>query len=48
MSVCAAAITDSRRQEIEAGIEAEIDDAFTFAETTPFPDVGELTTNVYA
>lgn len=46
--VCAAAIPESRRQEIEAGIEAEIDDAFAFAESSPFPDVSELTTDVFA
>lgn len=42
------AISPSRRKEIESAIEAEIEDAFTFAQTTPFPDVRELMTDVYA
>ncbi len=48
LKVTAAAVSDARRQEIEAAIEAEIKDAFDFAETAPFPAVSELLTDVYA
>lgn len=37
----------ARRRQIEAEVEAEIRDAFEFAETSPFPPVEELLTDVY-
>ena len=40
-------ITDLRRAAIEAEIEAEIKDAFDFAERSPFPDTAELYTDVF-
>lgn len=36
-----------RRQQIEMEVEAEIQDAFAFAEESPFPDPYELYTDVY-
>ncbi len=36
-----------RRQQIEAEVEAEIKEAFAFAETSPFPDPSELYTDVF-
>jgi TPP-dependent pyruvate/acetoin dehydrogenase alpha subunit len=47
MKVVGAKLDEARRKEIEASIEAEIKDAFEFAETTPFPPVSELLTDVY-
>jgi len=43
-----ALIADDRRAAIDAEIETEIADAITFAETSPFPDVSALYTNVFA
>jgi pyruvate dehydrogenase E1 component alpha subunit len=43
-----ALISDDRRAAIDAEIETEIADAITFAETSPFPDVSALYTNVFA
>jgi TPP-dependent pyruvate/acetoin dehydrogenase alpha subunit len=40
-------ITATTRKVIEAEVEAEIQDAFAFAEDSPFPDVRELWTDVY-
>ncbi|MBE7496059.1 MAG: thiamine pyrophosphate-dependent dehydrogenase E1 component subunit alpha [Verrucomicrobiaceae bacterium] len=48
LKVTAAPLSEARRQEIETSIEAEIADAFQFAESAPFPDVSELLTDVYA
>ncbi|MBL9131934.1 MAG: hypothetical protein JNG86_12080 [Verrucomicrobiaceae bacterium] len=48
LSLTAAAVGESRRQEIESTIDAEIADAFQFAQDSPFPDVSELMTDVYA
>lgn len=36
-----------RRREIEAAVEAEIRDAFAFAERSPFPQAAELYTDVF-
>lgn len=47
MKVVGAKVDEARRKEIEASIEAEINDAFEFAETSPFPPVSELLTDVY-
>jgi TPP-dependent pyruvate/acetoin dehydrogenase alpha subunit len=43
-----AQIPDARRAAIERAVEEEIRDAFEFAEKSPFPDVQELHTDVYA
>ena len=42
-----ASLEPIRRGEIEAEVEAEIREAFTFAEDCPFPDDGELYTDVF-
>ena len=41
-------ITDERRTEIDSEIELEIADAVEFAETSPFPAIDKLYSNVYA
>jgi len=43
----AALVEPSRREEIEAEVEAEIADAFAFAESSPFPAPHELYTDVF-
>lgn len=40
-------LTPEHRQEIEQEVEAEIKDAFDFAETSPFPPDSELYTDLY-
>jgi len=40
-------LTDSQQQKIEAEVKAEIDDAVAFAESSPFPDPGELHDHIY-
>lgn len=40
-------IPAATRKEIEAAIEAEIQEAVAFAENSPFPDLSELTTDVF-
>lgn len=47
VKVCGALIDEKRREEINQQIEEEICDAFAFAESTPFPDLKELYTDVY-
>ena len=42
-----ALVDSAKRKEIEAGVEQEIQEAFAFAEASPFPDYTELFTNVY-
>jgi TPP-dependent pyruvate/acetoin dehydrogenase alpha subunit len=41
-------ISDERRTEIDAEIEIEIADAVEFAESSPFPTIDKLYTNVFA
>jgi pyruvate dehydrogenase E1 component alpha subunit len=41
-------IPDDRRAAIDSDIELEIDDAVEFAETSPFPAIEKLYTNVFA
>lgn len=36
----------AQRQKIESEVEAEIRDAFAFAEQSPFPESAELYTNI--
>jgi TPP-dependent pyruvate/acetoin dehydrogenase alpha subunit len=36
-----------RRKQIEAEVDAEIDEAVAFAEASPFPELSELMTDVY-
>ncbi len=43
----AASIDPALRKSIEASVEAEIADAFAFAERSPFPDPGALYTQVF-
>jgi TPP-dependent pyruvate/acetoin dehydrogenase alpha subunit len=43
-----ALIADDRRSTIDGEIEDEIKDAIAFAESSPFPDISALYTNVYA
>lgn len=43
-----ASLNPVRRGQIEADVEAEINEAFAFAEDSPFPDAGELYTDVFA
>jgi TPP-dependent pyruvate/acetoin dehydrogenase alpha subunit len=40
-------LEDGERRRIEADVEREVDDAFDFAEKSPFPNVAELWTDVY-
>ena len=40
-------VDDRRRQEIEQEVEREIQDAFDFAEASPFPERAELFTHVF-
>jgi TPP-dependent pyruvate/acetoin dehydrogenase alpha subunit len=40
-------IPAASRHEIEAEVDAEIDEAIAFAEASPFPSVSELTTDVF-
>jgi TPP-dependent pyruvate/acetoin dehydrogenase alpha subunit len=40
-------VKPARRQKIEDEVEAEIHEAFTFAEESPFPLPEELLTDVY-
>ena len=40
-------IDAAQRQKIESGVEAEIRDAFAFAEQSPFPESAELYTDVF-
>ena len=47
VKVCGARLPEQRREEIEKEIEAEISDAFAFAEGAPFPDRKELYTDVF-
>ena len=42
-----AGLNPARREKIEAYVEAEINEAFKFAEHSPFPDAGELYTDVF-
>ena len=42
-----ASLDPDRRGQIEADVEAEINEAFKFAEDSPFPDDGELYTDVF-
>jgi 2-oxoisovalerate dehydrogenase E1 component len=44
----AAQLNPRRRIEIEAEVDAEIKDAFKFAESSPFPEAHELFTDVYS
>ena len=41
-------ISDDRRTEIDAEIELEIADAVEFAESSPFPAIDKLYSNVFA
>jgi pyruvate dehydrogenase E1 component alpha subunit len=41
-------IADERRTQIDAEIEIDIADAVEFAETSPFPEIDKLYTNVFA
>jgi len=43
----AALVEPAERQRIEADVEAEIQDAFAFAESSPFPTEAELYTDVF-
>ena len=43
----AAMVEPVARQRIEIEVEAEIKEAFQFAENSPFPDVSELYTDVF-
>jgi TPP-dependent pyruvate/acetoin dehydrogenase alpha subunit len=43
-----ALITDARRSAIDDAVEDEIKDAIAFAESSPFPDISALYTNVFA
>jgi pyruvate dehydrogenase E1 component alpha subunit len=43
-----ALITDARRSAIDDEVEGEIKDAIAFAESSPFPDISALYTNVFA
>lgn len=43
----AAMVDPARRKQIEQQVEAEIADAFAFAETSPFPEPAELFTDVF-
>jgi len=43
----AALVTEDKRAAIEAEVEAEIQAAFEFAESSPFPDASELFTDVF-
>jgi len=43
----AALVPAGKRQKIESQVEAEIQDAVAFAEESPFPDISELTTDVF-
>jgi TPP-dependent pyruvate/acetoin dehydrogenase alpha subunit len=43
----AALVPTGLREEIESAVEAEIQEAVAFAETSPFPDLPELMTNVF-
>lgn len=47
MKVVGNLVAPHRRKEIEETIEAQIKDAFEFAESSPFPPVTELLTDVY-
>jgi len=40
--------SESELAAIEADIEAQLDEAVDFALASPFPDLGELTRDVYA
>ena len=42
-----ASLEPGRRGQIEVEVEAEIHEAFVFAEDSPFPDAGELYTDVF-
>jgi TPP-dependent pyruvate/acetoin dehydrogenase alpha subunit len=42
-----ALVEPAQRKQIEADVEAEIQEAFAFAEQSPFPDYTELFTDVY-
>jgi len=43
----AALLPAGKRKKIESQVEAEIQDAVAFAEESPFPDISELTTDVF-
>ncbi len=43
----AALVDADQRRRIEQAVEAEIQEAFAFAEESPFPDASELTTDVF-
>ena len=43
-----ALLADTIRQAIEASVDAEIAEAFLFAEASPFPTAAELMRNTYA
>ncbi len=43
----AEALTPGERQGIEGAVEEEIQDAFAFAEASPFPESGELYSDVF-
>jgi TPP-dependent pyruvate/acetoin dehydrogenase alpha subunit len=42
-----ALVPPARRKEIEDGVEAEVREAFAFAEQSPFPEYPELYTDVF-
>ena len=48
VAITGALIADERRQQIEDPVEAEIAEAFLFAEASPFPADDELMRNTYA
>jgi TPP-dependent pyruvate/acetoin dehydrogenase alpha subunit len=48
MKVLGERLAKDERARIDAGIEAEIADAFDFAEKSPFPDDAELSTDTFA
>lgn len=43
-----ALVDPAKRKEIEAGVEADVREAFAFAERSPFPERPELYTDVYS
>jgi TPP-dependent pyruvate/acetoin dehydrogenase alpha subunit len=46
--VLAALLPDNRRKAIDEEIETEIANAVNFAESSPFPDIKALYSNVYS
>jgi TPP-dependent pyruvate/acetoin dehydrogenase alpha subunit len=47
VSRMAAAIDAGQRKRIEAEVEAEIADAFAFAEASPYPEAAELMSDIF-